>query len=137
LFGDGIIALLLMNEIRHRIVARLFGVSREDANPVTAVAIGSLAEGVHGGAARVLGAAALPSVAAATLGAVVIKETAHSVAGDWSRTMPRFGALLVFAVVAKSFGPLLRATIHGVRESLHAFRSARRRFFAVLGGHQS
>jgi hypothetical protein len=134
LFGDGIIGFLLLNEIRHRMVAGLFGVSREDANPVTVVAIGSLAEGVHGGAVRVLGAAALPSVAAATLGAAAIKETALSVAGDWSRTMPRFGALLVFAVLAKSLGPLLRATFYGVRGSLQRLTTGSRRFLALFGG---
>jgi hypothetical protein len=135
LFGDGIIALLLVNEIRHRVVASLFGVSRADANPVTVIATVSLAEGVQGTAARVLGAVAVPSVAAAALGAVAVKETAHGIAGDWSRTAPRFGALIVFAVFAKSFGPMVRATIHSVRESLRAFRSARRRFLALLGGH--
>jgi hypothetical protein len=74
LVGDGIIAFLLLNEARHRIVAALFGVSREDSNRVTAVALRTLAEGAHGSAARVLAAGALPSVAATVIGAVAVKE---------------------------------------------------------------
>ena len=87
LFGDAVIAFLLINEARHRIVAAVFGVPREDANRVTVIALGSVAEGVHGSAARVLAAGA-PSAVAMAIGAVAIKETTHAVAGPWSRTRP-------------------------------------------------
>jgi hypothetical protein len=134
LFGDAIIAFLLLNEARHRVVTRVFGVPREDSNHMTVIAVGSLAEGVHGGAARVLGAAAVPSVAATAIGAAVLKETAHGVAGEWSRTAPFFGALVAFAVLARSFGPMLRGTFHGVRGSILGVRAGLRRFLALLGG---
>jgi hypothetical protein len=135
LFGDSIIAVLLLNEARHRLVAWVFGVPREDSNRMTAVAVGSLAEGVAGGAARVLGGAALPSAAAAALGAAAVKETVHGVAGDWSRTTPYFGALLVFAVLGTAFGPTLRTSLRGVRGGIHGITAGSRRVLAFLGGH--
>jgi hypothetical protein len=134
LFGDAIIAFLLLNEVRHRIVARVFGVSREDSNVVTIIAVGSLAEGLHGSAARVRAVPARLSVAEAAIGAAALKETAHSVAGDWSRTTPFFGALVAFAVLGRSFGPVLRGSFRGVQGSIRGVIAWSRRFLAFLGG---
>jgi hypothetical protein len=129
-----IIAFLLLNEARHRIVERVFGVSREDSNTVTVVAIGSLAEGLHGSAARVLGVRPRPSIADAAIGAAALKETAHGVAGDWSRNTPFFGALIALAVLERSFGPMLRGSLRGVRGSFRVVIARWRRFLALLGG---
>jgi hypothetical protein len=134
LFGDAIIAFLLFNEVRHRFVAWLFGVSREDSNRVTVIAVGSLAEGLSSSAARVLSVPALPSVAAAAIGAAALKETANSVAGDWSRTTPHFGTLIAFAVLGTSFGPLLSGSFRGVRRSFRGVTAGSRRFLELLGG---
>jgi hypothetical protein len=132
LFGDGVIVFLLLNEARHRTVARVFGVSRQDANPVTAVAVGVLAEGFHSSATRVFGAA-LPSAAAMAIGAAALKEGAHAVTGEASRNTPFFSALLVFAVLGTAFGPVLRGSIRGARGSVQGVTAGSRRLRALLG----
>jgi hypothetical protein len=135
LFGDMILAFLLLNEVRHRIVCWVFGTPREDSNQMTAIAIGSLADGVHGGAAKVLAAGALPSIGTVAIGAAALRETAHAVAGAQSRATPLFGVLIAFALLWKSFGPMLRASFHGVQGSIHGVRVGTRRFLALVGGH--
>ena len=134
LLGDAIIAFLLLTEVRHRIVARVFGVSREDSNPLTVIAIGLLADGIHDKAAPMLRVPALPSVAATALGAGALKETVHGIAGERSRTAPYFGALIALAVLERSFRPLLRDSFRGVRGSFRGVRAGSRRFLAFLGG---
>jgi hypothetical protein len=134
LFGDATIAVLLLNEARHRIVCWVFGTPREDSNRMTVIAIGSVADGVHG-AAKVLAAGALPSVGAVALGAAALKETTHAIAGEKSRTMPLFGALIAFAVLGHSFGPMVRGTYHGAQASIHGARVGSRRLLALVGGH--
>src|SRR3954447_9002962 len=47
IFGDATIVFLLLNEVRHRVMARLFGVSRKDSNIVTAVAVAVTAAGAQ------------------------------------------------------------------------------------------
>lgn len=134
LLGDAIIAFLLVNEARHRIVARVYGASREDSNVVTIFALGSLADGLHGSATRVRRAPARLSVADAAIGAVALKETAHRVAGETSRATPFFGALLAFAVLGRSFLPMLRGSFRRVRASFRGVIAWSRRFLAFLGG---
>lgn len=134
LFGDSIIAFLLLNDARHRIVARVFGVSREDSNLVTTAAIGSVANGLQGGAARVRGARVRPTVFELGVGGALVKETTHRVAGDWSRTTPLFGALIAVVVLEKSLGPALRGSARGVRSSVHGGMTLSRGVRALVGG---
>jgi hypothetical protein len=129
LAGDAIIAVLLANELRHRLVESVFGVARKDSNPVTAVAFATLAEGAQ---ARLLVAPALPSVAVVALAAAAVKESTHTLAGDWSRAMPGFGAVIAIAVVGTAAGPSLRATARATQRSLHRARMASREFRALL-----
>ena len=131
---DGIILFLLLNEVRRRIVMRVYGVSRENSDWVTVIAIGSLAGGLHARATRVVRVPALPSVAAMAVGAGALKETAHGLAGDWSRTTPNFEALLAVAVLERSFGPLLRRSFRGLRRSSGRVRAGSRRLLAFVGG---
>ena len=100
---------------------------------VTAFAVDSLADGLHGRAARVLGFRPRPSIADAAIGAGALKETAHSVAGEWSRNTPFFGALVALAVLERSFGPMLRVTPRG-SGSFRGVIASLRRFLAFLGG---
>ena len=133
LFGDAIIAFLLVNEVRRRIVMRLFGVSGEDANPVTVIAVGTLAGGAQAGAARVL-SAAVPSVAAVAIGAAALKEATHSVAGESSRTTPVFEALLAFAVLGTVFGPAVRGSLYAAQGAFRGLIAGSRKVGAFLGG---
>jgi hypothetical protein len=134
LFGDTRLVFLLLNEVRHRIVARLFGVSRKDSNLVTIFAIGSLAGVLRAGATRLRGIRLRPSVAETAIGAAVLKETVHGIAGDRSRGTPLFAALIAFVVLEKSFGPALRGTFRGVRGSFRAVMASLRRVRVLLEG---
>jgi len=134
IFSDAIMGFLVLNEIRHRIVASVFGVAREDSNAMSVVAVGSLAEGLQGGAARVLAAGAIPPVAAAVIGAAAIRETVQTIAGPSSRTVPFFGGLLVVAVLGTSFGPLVRGSLHGARSAGHGMSAGSRRVRALVMG---
>jgi hypothetical protein len=133
LFGDTIIGFLLLNEARHRVIAWVYGMPREDSNQMTAVAIGSLAGGLHTGA-RLLGSRAVPSVAATAIGAAALKETVNGIAGPASRTTPAFGALVAFALLGTSFGPALRGSGRGVRRAFHDVGAGSRMLREFLGG---
>jgi hypothetical protein len=132
--GEGIIAFLLLNEARHRIVMRVFGVSRRDSNRVTVIALGSLAGGLSARAIRVARVPSPPSVAATAIGAGALKATVHGFAGDWSRTTPNFEGLVALVLIEKSLGPALRGSFRGARRSARGVRAGSRRFLALLGG---
>jgi hypothetical protein len=117
-FGDAGIALGLLNNARHRLVARVFGVSRDDSNLVTVVAIGSAAVAVHGTVARARRLRLLPSRSDGAIGAVMLRETALGIAGEPSRTVPFVGALVTLAVVGTSFRPMLRGVVRTTRGSV-------------------
>ena len=133
LVADAMVVFLLLNEARRRFVMWVYGVPREDTGVMTVVAIGSMAE-VLKTEARVIAAAAVPSFAATLMGGAVLKETAHGIAGNWSRTAPAFGWLITFAVVARWFGPGLRASYRDAREGFHDVETGSRRFLEVVGG---
>ena len=134
LFGDAIVASLLFNEARRRIVVWVYGVPREDSEVMTAVAVGSLAGGIQSGARAIAAFVVVPSFAATLFGAAGLKEAANSIAGDWSRTVPAFGALITFAVLAKSFGPGLRASFRGLRHEIHDVETGSVKFLEFVGG---
>lgn len=135
-FGDSILAFLLLNEVRHRIAAWVFGVAKDNSNLVTIFAIGALAEVLSDQAPPVHRPPA-PPLSDAVIGAAALNETAHRIAGDWSRDTPFFGGLVAFVVLWKSFRPMLRGASHGVRGSLHGVRAGARRVRALLEGEPS
>jgi hypothetical protein len=134
LVGDAALVYLLLNATRHRVVERLFRVSRNDSNLVTVIAIGSLAGAVGAGAARVRSVQVRPSLADAAIGAAVVNETAHGIAGAWSRQMPFFSALIAFVLLEKSFRPAVRGSIRSVRGSVRGVMGSIRSVRSFLEG---
>jgi hypothetical protein len=134
MIGDAMIALLLLNEVRHRIIARIFGVTRPQSNAVTFVAVGLLSTVLHERVAGAFAARPRLSVANTAIGAVTVKEASHAVAGTWSRDAPFFGALIVFAVLARSFGPMVLGTLRGAREAIRGITSETGKVLRFLGG---
>jgi len=132
LFGDATLAFLLVNETRHRVVGRLFGLPRADSNVLTVFAVGSLAAGLAAGAARLGRLRPHPSVGGAAMGAAALKETAHGIAGDWSRGSPVFGTLIVLVLLEKSVGPALRGSLHAALTSFHGVAGTLRRLRSLL-----
>jgi hypothetical protein len=134
MIGDAIMGLLLLNDVRHRVLTRVFGVSREQSNVMTVVAVGLVSEGLHSRAAKVRGARPHLSIADSAIGAMSLKEAAHGVAGPWSRSVPFFGALIAFAALARSFGPMVRGSFHGARQAVRGAGTWTRRVLTFLGG---
>jgi hypothetical protein len=134
MIGDALMGLLLLNDLRHRVLTRVFGISSQQANVMTVITVALVSEGVHSRAAKVRGARPHLSIADSAIGAVSLKEAAHGIAGPWSRSVPLFGALIAFAVLAKSFVPMVQASLHGAREALRDARTWSRKALTFLGG---
>jgi hypothetical protein len=117
--GDAAIVFLLLNEARHRMVQSAFGISRRDSNVVTAAVVALAIAGVERNAARMRAVKVRPSLADTAIGVAAMKEGAHTVAGNWSRTTPFFGGLIAVVLLEESFGPSLRMALHSMRRSLH------------------
>jgi hypothetical protein len=81
LFRDASVALLVLDEARHRMLVRLFGISRDDSLLVTTILIGAAAGALHDKAAAIRKAPS-PSVSDTVIGAAVLGEAAHRVAGE-------------------------------------------------------
>ena len=133
-FGDAAIVFLLLNEVRHRSVARVFGVSRDDSNLVTVLAIGSAAVAVHGTAARVRSIRRYPSGADSVIGAAVLREAALGIAGAPSRAVPAAGALVALALVGTSSRPMLRSALRTTRGSVLGVVTAPQKLRAFARG---
>ncbi len=115
LLTDASAAFLVLNEARHRMLGRLFGISRDDEKLLTLILILVVADALHSKASSVRQG---PSVADAVLGVGALNDAAHRLAGDWPQDSPVLLALVVGAVVWKHH-PLARLSIRGVRGSIH------------------
>jgi hypothetical protein len=124
LINDMTVAYLLLVEARHRVAARLFGVSRDESFLVTAIALGTLAGALHDRAARVVAAPSIPSLGDTVLAAGVIKESVHGIAGAWSKDTPLFNTLLAIAVLGNLLRPVLRVSFRDIKASSHRARVA-------------
>jgi hypothetical protein len=133
-FGDAAIVVLLLNDVRHRTVARVFGVSRDDSNLVTVLAIGSAAVAVHGTAARVRRIGRYPSGSDSFIGAAVLREAALGIAGEPSRAVPAAGALVALALLGTSSRPVLRGALRTTRGSIVGVITAPQRLRAFARG---
>jgi hypothetical protein len=133
-FGDAAIVVMLLNDVRHRTVTRVFGVSRDDSNLVTVLAIGSAAVAVQGTAARVRALPRHPSGSDSMIGAAVMREAALGIAGAPSRAVPAAGALLALALVGRSSRPLLHGALRTTRQSVRGVMTAPLRLRAFARG---
>jgi hypothetical protein len=133
-FGDAAIVFLLLNDARHRMVARTFGTSRGDSNVVTVVALGSAAVAVHGTAARLRSIRRHPSGAESVIGAAVLREATLGIAGAPTRAVPAAGALVALALVGRSSRPVLRGALRTTRESVRGAMTAPLRLRAFARG---
>jgi hypothetical protein len=127
--GDAIIILRLLNERRHRIMAAVFGVSRENSNLVTLFAIGASATGIRRAFAasgrHVRRIRSSPTrVGDTMIGGAVAKETVDSIAGHPARDAPSAAALIAFAVAVHSLRPAAQRSLHAARQSLRRLAAA-------------
>jgi hypothetical protein len=133
-FGDAAIVVLLLNDVRHRTLARIFGTSRDDSNLVTVLALGSAAVAVHGTAARLRTIARHPSGTDSAMGAAVLREAALGMAGAPSRAVPAAGALVALALVGRSARPALHGAVRTTRGSVRSLATSPLRLRAFARG---
>jgi hypothetical protein len=122
LIGDLRVAYLLLNEARYRTLERVLGVSREQANAITLIALLVLAEGARGHVER-LSAVEPPDWPDALLGATALREAVYGVGGATAEQTRMFGVLIAIAVVGRLSGPAIRRAIRGARTESQQFRA--------------
>lgn len=105
LLTDMRVALLLIDEARHRAVERLFGVSREQSWQVTLIALVLLASAAHDKSDRVLKGPGGPTRSDVMLGAAGVREVLTWIPGPSSRNTPLVGTLVMVALVGALVRP--------------------------------
>ena len=129
--ADARLALAIANHVRYGVLERTLGVSRQQANVVTSVAILTAADLAHAVAQR-LPHPHLPSVETTALAALGLGNSVHGVAGPASRDIPYFKPLLAFALIGGLAAPGIRRATQRARASERRMRTERiRRYVAA------
>ncbi len=137
LLTDVRVALLLVDQTRHRAVARLFGVSREQSWQVTLIALVLLASAAHDKSDRMLKGPGGPSRSDVMLGAAVLRELLTWIPGPSSRDTPLVGTLVMVALVGAVVRPAVSRAAHDIRTSSHRARhSFNHRYGHLLPGQR-
>ncbi len=118
--------LLLLNEARCRTIEGMFGVSRDQVNLTTLVALLVVAEEIHRRSQK-LKPPRRATVSDFAIGAGALRESIYGVAGPASSDRPLAGTLIALAIL----GGLLRQP---VLKSAHGMRSSSRRFHQMFLG---
>jgi hypothetical protein len=117
LLTDARVAFLLLNHARYRMIERLFGVSKDQANAATLIAGLVVAEALHEKGKRMLAGPALPSAGDTALGTSALRVVVHGIAGPSSQDIPLVGTLIAIAALGRVARPAVGRTLHGVRVS--------------------
>jgi hypothetical protein len=132
--ADSRLALLVLNHGRHLVLRRMFGVSRAEANLLTAVlALGGL-DLAYGTARRIIHTPIPLTGRDALAGGFVMREGALGIAGPGARAFPFAGALLSAAVVGGFVVPGMRRALASARATEHRLRKARERQYDAARG---
>jgi hypothetical protein len=135
--GDSVVAFYLLNEVRHRIMSRVFGMPREHSNLMTLFVLAAFGRGLKRAAAapgnQVRKARSSPTAVGDTIiGAALAKETVDSIAGQPARGTPFAAALIVLALTVHAFRTPFRRLLHVVRQWLRHVVSAAHGVRAVM-----
>src|SRR3954469_11415487 len=99
-FGsDVMMTLALMNEGRYLLLQRYFGVSRNQANLLTAAIVLAGADAGYATMRHALHEPLGVTGADVGIGGMVLREAAYSVAGPGAREVPFFGALVAAGLI--------------------------------------
>ena len=125
LVSDVRVALLLLDEARHRVVERLFGVSRDQSWPVTLIALALVAHAAHEKSDQMLRGPGGPTRSDVALAVATARELLTAIPGPSSQDTPLVGTLVTVAVVGALVRPGLSRTVHGIstssRRARHSF----------------
>jgi hypothetical protein len=135
--GDAEIAVRLLNEARHRIMSRVFGMPRENSNLMTLFVIAASVRALHRAAAapgtQVRKARSSPTAIGDTMiGAAVAKETVNGIAGRPARDMPFAAALIALAMTVYAVRAGIKRLLHEVRPLFRHVVAAEHRVRAVM-----
>ena len=124
---DSRLVLAMLNHLRYQALNRAFGVSREQANVVTAVLLLGAADGTYEVTRRLTGKRLHVSGTDAALGAVALRDAALGVAGPSARAIPGFGTLVALAILGGVAAPGLRRAAQRMRAAEQRLRVAEER----------
>jgi len=124
---DSRLAAAVLNHLRYQALNRAFGVSRGQANALTAVLLLGAADGAYEAARRVGGMRVRVTGTDAALGAFALRDAALGVAGPSARGVPAFGTLVAFAMLGGLGAPGLRRTVQRMRAAEQRLRAAEER----------
>ena len=123
--ADSRLAFAFANHLRYLALRRVFGVSREQANVLTAVLLAGGAEAAYLGARTVVRAPLRVTGADAALGGAMLRESMFGMAGPASRETPMFGALLALGLLGGLAAPGIRRAMSRARGTEQRLRRAR------------
>ena len=123
--ADSRLAFAFANHLRYLALRRVFGVSREQANVLTAVLLAGGAEAAYLGARTVVRAPLRVTGADAALGGAMLRESMFGMAGPASRETPMFGALLALGLLGGLAAPRIRRAMSRARATEQRLRRAR------------
>lgn len=118
LFADARMAFMLMNHARKRAVIRVFGVSPENVNIVTAIALLVIADGAHKAVTR-LSASGRPTQSDALLAGGTVRAVVGMVAGAAVDETPGLGTLITVALVGHAARVTAGKSLRALRTSSH------------------
>jgi hypothetical protein len=126
--------LMLLNEARYRTIERTFGVPRDQVNMTTAILALVVAEAIHTQAVKVR-PSRRPTVADASIGLGVLRESIYSVAGPASRDTPLVGSLIALAILGGLVRPPVARSIRGMKASSRRMHTMFLGRYGHLVGH--
>ena|SRR5436190_4836580 len=128
--ADSRLAFVVLNEVRHRTLARAFGVSRPEANLLTLVLALVGFEGAVTTAGRVIRAPLQISRGDLVIGGFMGREAAIGAAGPSAAEVSPFATLMVIAVAGGLALPALRRTARRLRATERRIRTLRENQYA-------
>jgi len=123
--ADSRLAFHMANHLRHLVLRRMFGVSREQANLLTFVLAAGAADATYLAARHAVRAPLGLNGTDAALGGLVLRESALGFAGPAGRAAPWFGTLLAFAVLRGVVHPRMRRAVGSARATEQRLRQQR------------
>jgi len=135
--GDAVVAFRLLNEARHRVMSRVFGMPRDQSNLMTVFVLGASVRALQRAAAapgtQVRKARSSPTAVGDTMiGVGAARETVNSIAGHPARDTPFAAELIALAMTVYAFRAAIRRLLHAVRPSLRRIAAASHRARAVM-----
>jgi hypothetical protein len=125
LLADSRLAYAVLNHVRHRALARAFGVTPAQANLLTFVLALGMADAAWRTAGRVVHAPMHITSSDMAAGAFAVRESAIGIAGPGARQTPLIGTLLAIGVIGGLGVPGLRRAAAGLRDAERRVRAQR------------